>query len=120
MVRANGPIVATGYIRSLCCQALWELAVDDQAKLHLVCEKCNTDIGPVVDVRCGGLSKKRAAPGMLDMYHSRCCKGHWQIIVAEEGLFLGCEKCGNIHPEILVRATEDMPPCACCGGEMHS
>lgn len=119
MVMADGPVEATGYIHSACHQARWELAVDDNGKMSLVCAQCHQDIGPQVEVRFGASPSLAAAPkGMLDMYHSPCCNGHWKLLTSTMGLFVACEKCDHIHVEILVRATEELPPCMCCGGDM--
>lgn len=122
MVRAAGPIQAKGYIHSKCHQAHWELAMDDQHRLSLVCVKCHHGAGPEIEIQCAGILSAMgpAAKGMLDMMHSPCCKGHWELLVADAGLYIACEKCGRIPGDVIVTMKGEVPPCACCGGEMYS
>ena len=106
-------------IHAKCCAAHWELAIDKDGELHLVCEKCQQPSGPFAKVTAEAISsqlKLRPRTG-LNCFHTRCCGDHREILVYEDGTAdLVCVKCGEADPDVQVNV--DLPDkvrCAVCG-----
>jgi len=112
---------ADGYIHSKCCGKHWELGRTCDG-LVLVCEACYLTIGPDVEVRSPEIMEQipPAAKGALDCIHSPCCGAHWEVLTSNGKLYLACDSCGKMPPEVFLDYKGSEPlSCGACGHEME-
>lgn len=53
--------------------------------------------------------------------HSKCCGGHWELVVVNGIFDLCCENCGKpIGPQVKVTSTipKNKQKCDCCGEDI--